>query len=155
MTGADEGIPSDLNSIETRYCSLSILRRGILSNSAVSSECCISITEVSTETSALAARGDTEDEKKSSKTVAVQLSTEEVVGSAITLFLAGYETTSTALGLIVHCLGKYPDVQRRLREEIEEALEGKEEPTYEVAMNLKYMDRVVRETMRLLPPVTG
>lgn len=126
-----------------------------MSKSTVSSRFCISIAEVSTDSSALAARGDTENEKKSPRTVAVQLTTEQVVGSAITLFVAGYETTSTALGFILHCLGKYPDVQQRLREEIEEALEGEEEPTYEVAMSLKYLDRVVRESFRLLPPVTG
>ncbi|XP_003743392.2 cytochrome P450 3A6 [Galendromus occidentalis] len=111
--------------------------------------------EVSTDSRALTARGDTVDDQKPSRTVAVQLTTDEVVGSAITLFLAGSDTTSTGLGFLLHCLGKYPDVQQRLRDEIEEALERCGEITYEVAMNLKYMDRVIQETFRHLPPVTG
>ena len=61
------------------------------------------------------------------------------------MFVAGYDTTSTALGFIFLCLGKYPDVQQRLREKIVEALEGKGGPTHEVGKNLKYMDQIIHE----------
>ena len=45
---------------------------------------------------------------------------QEVKGQSLVFFLAGYETTSTALTLLVHVLSKYPRVQEKLHMEIDE-----------------------------------
>ncbi|CAN8007567.1 unnamed protein product [Ixodes pacificus] len=38
------------------------------------------------------------------------------------LFLGGFETSATALSFITYALGKYPDVQEKVRQEIKEVL---------------------------------
>ena len=41
-------------------------------------------------------------------------------GQCMAFFLAGYETTSTALALLVHQLAKNPGVQKKLQKELDE-----------------------------------
>ncbi|EEC17250.1 cytochrome P450, putative [Ixodes scapularis] len=38
------------------------------------------------------------------------------------LFLGGFETSATALSFITYALGKHPDVQEKVRQEVKEAL---------------------------------
>ena len=70
---------------------------------------------------------------------------------AITLFLAGHETTALLLAHTFYLLSKQPDVQRRLRAEIEQVLAGRT-PTAADVRKLPYAERVLKESMRLLPP---
>nr|CAD2204231.1 unnamed protein product [Meloidogyne enterolobii] len=70
------------------------------------------------------------------------------------LFLAaGFDTTANTLSLIAHDLVFNPQVQKRLFEEIEEicGLEEGEMIDYEQLSKLKYMDAVLKETLRLCP----
>ena len=70
------------------------------------------------------------------------------------LFLAaGFDTTANTLSLIAHDLVFNPQVQKRLFEEIEEicGLEEGEIIEYEQLSKLKYMDAVLKETLRLCP----
>ena len=69
------------------------------------------------------------------------------------MFAAGYETTSTALAFILNCLGLHPEIQEWLRREIVDATRDKP-LCYETAMSLPYLDAVIREALRLYPPVT-
>ncbi|KAK8780309.1 hypothetical protein V5799_018350 [Amblyomma americanum] len=48
------------------------------------------------------------------------LNIEEVKTSAATLFVAGYETTATALSYLAYFLAKYPDVQEKVRQEVDD-----------------------------------
>ena len=67
--------------------------------------------------------------------------------------MAGFDTTANSLSLISHNLVIYPEVQKRLFEEIEEicgAEEG-EMPSYEQLAKLKYADAIFYETQRLCP----
>jgi len=66
--------------------------------------------------------------------------------------LAGFDTSANTLSLIAHNLVIYPQVQKRLFEEIEEIC-GLEEETidYEQLAKLKYADAVFKETQRLCP----
>ncbi|CAN8008001.1 unnamed protein product, partial [Ixodes pacificus] len=82
------------------------------------------------------------------------LTSEEVVMNTTMLFVAGFETTATALSYLTFALGKYPNVQDKVRQEVQEALEGSGSLDYEtVTQRLKYVGQVVNETMRLWPPV--
>ncbi|CAN8030560.1 unnamed protein product [Ixodes persulcatus] len=81
------------------------------------------------------------------------LTSEEVVMNTTMLFVAGFETTATALPYLTFALGKYPDVQDKVRQEVQEALEGSGSLDETVTQRLKYVEQVVNETMRLWPPV--
>jgi cytochrome P450 len=70
---------------------------------------------------------------------------------AITLFLAGHETTAIALSWTWYLLAQNPDVEARLVAELEEVLGGRP-PGVDDIPRLVYTDMVVRESMRLYPP---
>jgi cytochrome P450 len=70
---------------------------------------------------------------------------------SITLFLAGHETTALALAYTLYLLGKYPEVEKRVVAELDEVLGGRL-PTAADVKQLPYLDRVVKESMRLYPP---
>ena len=77
---------------------------------------------------------------------------EEIVLNCVLFLLAGFDTTSNNLSLMAHYLVMYPEVQKRLFEEIEEVCgNGEEMPSYEELAKLKYADAVFRETQRLCP----
>uniref|UniRef100_A0A182ST71 Cytochrome P450 n=1 Tax=Anopheles maculatus TaxID=74869 RepID=A0A182ST71_9DIPT len=51
-------------------------------------------------------------------------------------------------------LAKNPDIQERLRQEINQAIDENEgQVTYDVAMSIQYLDNVINETLRKYPPV--
>ena len=70
---------------------------------------------------------------------------------AMTVSLAGHETTANALSWTWHLLAGHPEVEGRLHEELDEALAGRQ-PTVEDLPRLRYADMVVKESMRLYPP---
>lgn len=80
-----------------------------------------------------------------------RMSDEQVRDEAMTLFLAGYETTSVALTWTWYLLSLHPEVEARLREELESALHGRV-PTVDDLPQLGYARMVVAEAMRLYPP---
>jgi cytochrome P450 len=70
---------------------------------------------------------------------------------AVTLFLAGHETTALALAHTLYLISKYPEVERRLTEEIDQVLGGAL-ASHEDVKRLPYTSRVIKEGMRLYPP---
>lgn len=72
----------------------------------------------------------------------------------MTLFLAGHETTANALAWTWHLLTTHPDAYARLLAEIDEVLDGRV-PTVADLPRLVYTERVLKESMRLFPPVPG
>ncbi len=70
---------------------------------------------------------------------------------AMTVFLAGHETTANALSWTWHLLARHPEVESKLYEELDEALAGRP-PTIEDLTRLRYADMVIKESMRLYPP---
>jgi cytochrome P450 len=69
-----------------------------------------------------------------------------------TLFLAGHETTALALSYALLLVARHPHVQLRLREEVDRVLGSRNGTMADVAQ-LRFTDAVVRESMRLYPPV--
>jgi len=82
------------------------------------------------------------------------LSDVEVRDQVLIFLLAGHETTSTALTFALDLLARHPEVQERVRAEVD-AVGGV--PTAEQAATLGYTEMVVKEAMRLFPsaPLTG
>ena len=75
----------------------------------------------------------------------------QVRDEAMTIFLAGHETTANALTWTWYLLSQTPAVERRLHEEIDRVLGGRL-PTVADVERLPYIMRVVTESMRLYPP---
>jgi cytochrome P450 len=76
---------------------------------------------------------------------------EQLRDEAITLFLAGHETTANALSFTLLLLAEHPEVDRTLFEEVERVL-GDRPATAEDVGRLPYTDAVLRESMRVRPP---
>lgn len=75
----------------------------------------------------------------------------QVRDEAMTLFLAGHETTALALSWTWLLLAQHPEVEQRLVAEVR-AVCGDREPTFDDVPKLKYLEMVVNESMRLYPP---
>lgn len=75
---------------------------------------------------------------------------------AVTLFLAGHETTANTLNWTWYLLAQNPEIEARLHEELDRVLQGRT-PTLADLANLPYLEMVVKESMRLYPPawITG
>lgn len=78
----------------------------------------------------------------------------EIAAQCFVFFSAGFETSSTTINFCLYELAMNPDVQDRLRQEIEESIaQDKGELTYETLLGMDYLDRVVSETLRKYSPV--
>jgi cytochrome P450 len=71
---------------------------------------------------------------------------------AVTLVLAGHETTANALTWTWYLLSQHPEVEARLHAELDQVLGGRA-PTAEDLRRLPYTDMVIKESMRLYPPI--
>jgi cytochrome P450 len=69
-----------------------------------------------------------------------------------TLMLAGHETTANALSWTLMLLSQHHEVRQKLAAELQQVLQGRL-PTIEDMGNLHYTNQVVKESMRLYPPV--
>ena len=79
------------------------------------------------------------------------MSDQQVRDEAMTIFLAGHETTANALSWTWYLLSQWPDVEARLHEEVDRVLGGRT-PTLADLPSLTYVDQVITESMRLYPP---
>ena len=76
---------------------------------------------------------------------------DQVRDEAMTIFLAGHETTANALTWAWFLLSGAPDVEARLHTEVSNALNGRLPSTTDLP-SLPFVERVVTEAMRLYPP---
>ncbi len=76
---------------------------------------------------------------------------EEVRDEAMTLLLAGHETTANALAWTLSLLAEHPDAEARLHAEVDAALDGRP-PAFDDLPRLPYTRQVFAEAMRLRPP---
>ncbi len=75
----------------------------------------------------------------------------QVRDEAMTIFLAGHETTANALTWTFYLLAKHPAVRDRLERELDAHLGGRT-PTLADLAKLPYAMMVFKEAMRLYPP---
>lgn len=78
----------------------------------------------------------------------------EIRDELMTFLGAGFETTAAALAWTWYLLAQNPDARRRLGDELDEVLAGRE-PTAEDVDNLPWTQAVVAEAMRRYPPIMG
>src|SRR5262245_53188586 len=79
------------------------------------------------------------------------MSDRQVRDEAMTILLAGHETTANALAWTWYLLSQSVDVERKLHAEVKRALDGRL-PTVADIPALPFVERVVTEAMRLYPP---
>jgi cytochrome P450 len=82
------------------------------------------------------------------------LSRTQMRDEVMTLLLAGHETTANSLAWTLYLLGKHPDIQEKLRDEVTAAMAG-EVPTMPELTKMPYAKMVLEESMRLIPPVAA
>lgn len=82
-----------------------------------------------------------------------RLSDREIRDQALTLFIAGHETTANALAWTWHLLAQHEPERARMMKELEEVLPDGRLPGLEDMPRLKYTTAILSESMRLFPPV--
>lgn len=80
-----------------------------------------------------------------------QMSDQQLRDETMTLFLAGYETTSLALAWAWYLLAQHPEAEQKLWQEVDEVLGGRA-PLMADMPRLRYTEMIAKETMRLYPP---
>lgn len=80
-----------------------------------------------------------------------QMTPEQLRDEAMTIFLAGHETTANALAWTIYLLSQHPEVEERLGAEVDAALGGRP-PGVDDLDRLPYTAAVIRESLRLYPP---
>ena len=91
-------------------------------------------------------------------------SQDELVDQVCVLFLAGHETSASALAMACYLLARYPEAQARFAREIEQVRGGTPSPEsapnpqrpldYEDLRGLPYGAALLQETLRLYPPLS-
>jgi cytochrome P450 len=79
------------------------------------------------------------------------MSDAQVKDEAMTILLAGHETTANALTWTWYLLSQHPEVERKLHEEIDSVL-GDRPPSADDLPQLPFAERVLSEALRLYPP---
>jgi len=79
------------------------------------------------------------------------MSDELVRDEAVSLCIAGHDTTATTLSYAFHLLSQNPEVEKRFHAELDDVL-GDRDATLDDLPNLPLTDQIVTETLRLYPP---
>lgn len=80
------------------------------------------------------------------------LSEQELRESVDGLIFAGHDSTSSAISFCLYNIAKYPEVQRKILEEVRSVIQPGEKITSNQLNDLKYLDLVIKESLRLFPP---
>ncbi|KAF8847822.1 cytochrome P450 [Acephala macrosclerotiorum] len=74
----------------------------------------------------------------------------ELTAEALTQLIAGSDTTSNTSCAILYWVTKTPGVLQKLQKELDDAIpEGIDVPSFEMVRDLKYMQKVINETLRI------
>ncbi|KDQ54866.1 hypothetical protein JAAARDRAFT_181568 [Jaapia argillacea MUCL 33604] len=76
-----------------------------------------------------------------------------VMDQVLTFLGAGHETTASGLAWTLWLLANDPQSQRKLRAEVTPLLDANPRPSYRELKDLQWLDCVVLESLRLMPPV--
>lgn len=80
---------------------------------------------------------------------------DEIREEVNTFMIGGFDTTATAAAFAVHLLGNHPDAQAKVHDEIDKVFgtDRTRPATTDDLRQLKYLECVVKETLRLYPPI--
>ncbi|XP_070495289.1 probable cytochrome P450 4ac2 [Chironomus tepperi] len=78
---------------------------------------------------------------------------EGIIEETDTFTFEGHDTTSNAMTFTLLLLAHHPEVQERILKEIQDITNGREDLKMDDLNKMNYMERVLKESMRLYPPV--
>jgi len=70
----------------------------------------------------------------------------------LTMLIAGHDTSTALLAWSLYLLGQHPAAMRQAQTEVDTVLAG-QSPTFQQVKALKYLDKLVKESLRLYPPI--
>lgn len=84
------------------------------------------------------------------------LSDENIRDQVVTFLIAGHDTTANTLAWTLYELARHPAIQAKVLQEIANAgITSDALPTVEQISSLKYLGKVLKETLRMHPPLRG
>ncbi|XP_034947084.1 probable cytochrome P450 6a14 [Chelonus insularis] len=91
---------------------------------------------------------------KNDKIDDIELTDSLLAAQLFVFFVAGFETSSSTMSNCLFELAMNPEIQKKIKLEITEELKKSDGKfTYEMIQNMKYLDKVFKETLRKYPPV--
>ena len=82
-----------------------------------------------------------------------ELTIDDMTSHALIFFFGGFESTSILMCFAAYEIGINDQVQKRLQDEIDQVLEDcNGQVTYEAINDMKYLDAVILESLRMYPP---
>ncbi|XP_021957638.1 cytochrome P450 9e2 [Folsomia candida] len=92
-------------------------------------------------------------EVKGQASTADLLDDDGVVSNCVLFILAGFDTTQSLLLFCAYALAIHPEIQDKLRKEVEGVLDANDgDFTYDSIHKMAYLDMVINETLRFYPP---
>ncbi|KAK2585109.1 hypothetical protein KPH14_008620 [Odynerus spinipes] len=83
-----------------------------------------------------------------------KLTDEEIKEEVDTIMFEGHDTTAAGSSFVLCLLGTHQNIQQRVIEELNEIFKGTDRPcTFADTLEMKYLERVILESLRLFPPV--
>ena len=79
---------------------------------------------------------------------------EDILGEFTNFFIAGVDTTSNFLVMMIYLIAQHPEVEEKVRKEIAEYMK-EDDYSYDNLKNFTYIDCVEKEVTRFYGPVNG
>jgi cytochrome P450 len=70
----------------------------------------------------------------------------------LTMLIAGHDTSTALLAWVLYLLAVHPEIKKKAQEEVDLVLRG-DLPTSDGIAELNYLDQIIKETLRLYPPI--
>ncbi|CAD6193679.1 unnamed protein product [Caenorhabditis auriculariae] len=96
---------------------------------------------------------DSRDFSKENINFSKTLTTDEVVSQCMVFLIAGFDTTALSLSYTSHLLATHPEIMKKVQNEIDECCPNPS-VSFDQLARLKYLDCVIKETLRLYPLAT-